>query len=368
MTLVECFVAYALLCISAVTALPYSDDGLRNKELAGHRVLAVYGKQEDGRSPRCKVIFEDRTGVYWAGTFGGLKRYDEKSDRWNDEIRVPWNVDFILQSADGKLWFGCRYLRDKDAPTLVSFDGKEWRNIESLPTTKRRVRPGAPTVLFPGCKDELWFARGNGLLAYDAQDWSGAIEVSEAIGSEFPVSIRAGLYDSRGDIWLATSEGIVRFDGQSQEWRIVNPDGYKGVLSEPALNIYSRLQIVDGIYGIYEDRKGRIWFASAGWSGFHLVYDRGDNSWRCYKLVDELSRILGRTATTGLTSMYQDRPGRMMFGTNLGLLTFTETENKWELFTRENSGLPDSLITTIFEDRSGRIWIGTGKGIVVLER
>lgn len=106
MTLVECFVAYTLLCISAVTALPYSDDGLRNKELAGHRVLAIYGKQEDGRSPHCKVIFEDRTGVYWAGTFGGLKRYDEKSDRWNDEIRVPRNVDFIARTRTASYGLG----------------------------------------------------------------------------------------------------------------------------------------------------------------------------------------------------------------------------------------------------------------------
>lgn len=193
--------------------------------------------------------------------------------------------------------------------------------------------------------------------------------MSEAIGSEFPLSVRAGLQDSEGNIWLATSDGIARFNESRHEWSILDPFEQKvNVGPQLGRSVYADAQVIDGVYNIYEDRTGRIWFASAVLPGFHFSFDKHTKSWAHYRLVDHLPAIRPNDARLGLTEMYQDRFGRMMFGTNLGLLTFTEAENKWELYTRENSGLPDSLITTIFEDRSGRIWIGTGKGIVVLER
>ncbi|MEK6301161.1 MAG: two-component regulator propeller domain-containing protein [Acidobacteriota bacterium] len=367
MALIKCVVACTLSCVAAISALPHSDDALRNKELAGHRVLAVWGKQRDGRSPACTVIFEDRNGVYWAGTYWGLKRYDERSDRWDDETRAPWSVDSICQSADGKLWFARRLLRNQNTPSLVSFDGSEWRNIGSLPKAKNDVRPGAATVMFPARGGSLWFARGDELLAYDARGWGDPLKVSEAIRSEFPVNIRAGLQDSEGNIWLAVSGGILRFDELKRQWATLDPFAQKGsVPPEPKRPNYAELQIVDGVYDIYQDRKGKVWFASSV-PGSYLSYDKQTGFWAHYRLADFLPASGPKDVDPGLTKMYQDRFGRMMFGTNLGLITFNEHDKEWQILTTENSVLPNNLITTIFEDRSGRIWIGTGEGIVVLE-
>lgn len=363
----KCVVACGSWCLLTVSVLPHSDDALRSKELAGHRVLAVYGKQDNGRSPACNVIFEDRNGVYWAGTYSGLQRYDERSDRWDDEIRVRWSVDSIGQSADGKLWFARRFLRNNDTPSLVSFDGKEWRNIESFAKMKPDIRAGAVTVMFPASGGRLWFARGNEMLAYDARGWGDRFDVSEAIRSEFPVSVRAGLQDSEGVVWLATSEGIVCFDELKRQWRTLDPYGQKGkVPPDLKRSMYAEVQIVDGVYDIYEGRKGRVWFASAV-SGSYFSYDKHTESWAHYTLADFLPRSVPKDVDPGLTKMYQDRFGRMMFGTKIGLITFNEHDKEWQILNTENSVLPDNRITTIFEDRSGRIWVGTGAGIVVLE-
>ena len=368
MAFMKCVVACTFCCILTVTVLPDSDDSLRSEGLAGHRVLAIYGRQDNGRSPMCNVIFEDRNGVYWAGTSSGLKLYDESSDRWDDEIRVPWDVNSIGQSADGKLWFARRFLRNNDIPNLVSFDGREWRNIESLPKVKNAIRPGAVTVMFPASGGRLWFARGNELLAYDGRGWGEPLKVSEAIRSEFPVSVRAGLQDSEGNIWLATSEGIVRFNELKRQWWTLDPFGRKGnVPVELKRSMYAEMQIVDGVTEIYEDRKGRVWFASAI-SGSYFRYDKYTESWSHYTLADFLPANRPKDVDPGFTKMYQDRFGRMMFGTKMGLITFTEDDKEWQILSTQNSKLPDNLITTIFEDRSGRIWVGTGAGIVVLER
>lgn len=367
MALIKWVAACTLWCMAAVSALPHSDGAFGNEELAGHRVLGVRGKQENGQSPACTVIFQDGNGVYWVGTYSGLKRYDESSDRWDDEIQVPWSVDSIGQSADGKLWFARRFLRGKGTPTIVSFDGKQWRNIGSLPKAKNSVRPGALTVMFRARGGGLWFARGDELLAYDSQGWSDPSKVSKAIRSEFPVSIKAGLQDSEGNIWLAISGGILRFDDSKRQWITLDPFAQKGSapLKSKRPN-YAELQIVDGVYDIYEDRKGKIWFASTG-SSSYFSYDKHTETWEYYNLASFLPASRGKDVEPGLTKMYQDRFGRMMFGTKMGLITFNEYDKEWQILTTENSVLPDNRITTIFEDRLGRIWVGTGAGIVILE-
>lgn len=131
-------------------------------------------------------------------------------------------------------------------------------------------------------------------------------------------------------------------------------------------SMYAEVQIVDGVYDIYEGRKGRVWFASAV-SGSYFSYDKHTESWAHYTLADFLPRSVPKDVDPGLTKMYQDRFGRMMFGTKIGLITFNEHDKEWQILNTENSVLPDNRITTIFEDRSGRIWVGTGAGIVVLE-
>jgi ligand-binding sensor domain-containing protein len=366
MTLTQFVLVCVVWCVSAVTSWQDPNDELRNKEFAGHRVLAVYGKQVNQQSPHINAIFEDKSGVYWGGTYAGLKRYDEKSDRWNDESHVTRRVNFIGQSADGKLWFGGRYLGNEDIANLVSFDGKEWRNIDSLPTAKNRGRSGSVTAIFQGRAGKLWIARRNELLAYENGGWSTPVEVSDAINSEFPVSIRTGLQDSEGDIWLATSEGIVRLNELRREGRIMDPfERRNNVSLDGKLSTYSAAQVTDGVYAIYEDPNGRVWFASAAFSGFHFCYDKRTQSWACFRLVD-IPAIRSVHTELGLTTMYQDRYGRMMFGTKIGLITYTERDKNWQVFTTGNSALPDNRITTIFEDHSGKIWIATGAGILVL--
>jgi ligand-binding sensor domain-containing protein len=224
--------------------------------------------------------------------------------------------------------------------------------------------------MFPGRDGKLWFSIKNALAAYDSQHWVSHIKLSEALGSDSSVSIRAGLQDSERRVWLATSEGIVRFDERKQKCDILDPFQEKAEAGDDfEYSIYARMMIARGIYHIYEDRRGRIWWAAtAGPVNPILVYDKGNGSWSHYELGKHLPAGLRADGNIGLTVMYQDKDGRMMFGTSVGLLTFTETENKWELFTPHNSGLPDALIICIFEDQAGRIWLGTGKGIVVLEQ
>lgn len=363
-----------MLGCQAVWAMPPSSDGndLKDKRVAGHRVLKMHDGVDIGVWLTPNVIFEDRAEMFWVGTYGGVKVYDEKRDMWTNftkqtEKTAIGRVEFISQSSDDRLWFVSDYSGGGVGSNLNCFDGKLWQKPQTNPKDSILSRP--VTAMFRGRDGRLWFAVKDELVAYDGRQWSPRLNLSEAVGDDLSVKVKAGLQDSEGYIWLATSVGIVRFDEGKREWRTLDPiEGGATPEDKPKPSIYVRMMLSDGVYQIYEDRKGRIWFATtAAPVTSHLVYEKSKDSWVYYNLGNRLPKGLTEPRDLGLTVMYQDKSGRMIFGTRLGLLSFTESENKWELFTPQNSSLPDASIRCIFEDRSGRIWIGTGKGIVVLE-
>jgi ligand-binding sensor domain-containing protein len=167
----------------------------------------------------------------------------------------------------------------------------------------------------------------------------------------------SGLQDSKGYVWLGTYAGIIRFDEGKNRVEVYDKKVAPGVM-----------------YEIYEDRKGRIWFANQ--YGSVYVYSNADGSWGSYNLLNQLPQsdlnelVLdheGKKLFT-ISAIYEDNSGQLMFGTSQGLIVFSEKQNKWRLFTRENSKLISNIVVAIFEDRNGRIWLGTSTGIMVLEQ
>lgn len=349
--------------------LPLFANDLKSKKVAGHLMVSRYDEKTNKLTlSNSNVIFQDRSGQYWIAASGKLILYDEKNNQWRTLAgESTFNrIETIIQSNDSRLWLINRSIATQNEPNLYFFDGGRWEKPESTssPHFKQPV-----TAMFQSRDGRVWFAIKNGLVTYDGRSWNSNTRLSEAIAEDSPLIVRAGLQASDGYIWLATSEGIIRFDEHKQRGEILYPSTGKATIADAELSIYLRMAISDGIYRLYEDQRGRIWCASlAGSSGYHLVYDKSANSWSRYKLSDHLPLNLNPSADLGLTIMYQDKAGRMMFGTKKGLLTLNENENKWELFTSENSDLPGDSITTIYEDSSGRIWVGTNKGILVLEQ
>lgn len=350
----------------------YTDDHTNNKQIAGHRILRTLNQPKDGvsvSSPR--VIFEDRAGLYWIGTYTGVSSYSDKQDKWTSFTKqtgelVADAVEQIGQSGDDNLWFVSGHTAIRPGPNLSCFAGQQWKKSDSTP--KDSIFTRQISAMFPGHNGKLWFASKDELVAYDGRQWEPRIKLSQAIGNEFSIGIRTGLQDSEGYVWLGTTEGILRFDERNREWKLFNPF-QKNVNSEEqttSIN-YGEMMIRDGIYRSYEDRKGRIWWASAGVAGVYLVYDKNLGSWTQYKLRDHLQSVSSAANKIGLSVIYQDKNGTMMFGTSIGLITFTEGDKQWKLLTPENSSLPHASISAISEDRAGRIWIGTGAGIIVLE-
>lgn len=321
------------------------------KEVAGHVVLrTLYGNYDGIGVGSIRSIFQSRDGRVWIfadscdyvpDDISRLLVYDEMQNRF-EYTRLGSNWSDMGQTLDGRMWVWSRMDDDK---TVRFYDGQRWKRLNPPFWPSKRV-PGVDIRrAFMGRDGKIWFLRNKTLRSYDGYNWKSYANLPSLTGGICEV-----LEDSEGYIWIGASGGVFRLDPAKNEWRIIRK------LPE----IRSQL--------MYEDRKGRIWFYYS--RGEMCVYDKATGISQFFKLDDHLPKSAGEAdvGSIDIYSIYEEKAGRMMFGTDEGLVTFMENENKWELFTRKNSVLPANHIACIIEDQAGRIWLGTGKGIMVLDR
>ncbi|WP_029284582.1 two-component regulator propeller domain-containing protein [Pedobacter sp. R20-19] len=127
------------------------------------------------------------------------------------------------------------------------------------------------------------------LLAQQKSSVQNVIETKNVTTSYGPNSIvRTIKQDRHGNIWLASGEGIIRYDGKV------------------FTNMTSKENSVR-FFSVLEDRKGNFWFASIG-SG---VYYYDGKSFRNFTTKDGL-------ANDRVTNIYEDNSGYIWFGTEGG--------------------------------------------------
>ena len=151
---------------------------------------------------------------------------------------------------------------------------------------------------------------------------------------ELPQSTVSAILQTRdGYIWMATYEGVVRFNG-------VN---FKVFDSRTVPELRS-----SSIRSLVEDKDGGLWIGTL--SGGLTRYLNG--AFKTFTVADGLPDDF-------VFALHTARDGSVWIGTNAGLARWTGAA--FEVFTR-NDGLAGNAVRSICEDGNGRLWIGTEGG------
>ncbi|WP_179197643.1 hybrid sensor histidine kinase/response regulator transcription factor [Hymenobacter crusticola] len=201
------------------------------------------------------------------------------------------------------------------------------------------------------------------------------------------------LKDKNGLLWIATEEGLNRYDGRNFKVYHLGTSKTSG------------FQKVD-ISALYEDKAGRLWVGTMGSSlysydrlldtfipyPFNNNNNRSDSKYVKYLCSDSFGNlwfvtITGvyvldlRTSTLSQISfnqplksskasnplcVYKDRKNRVWIGTEHGLYLQKEKSYSLQRFTHDRVNaysLVSDTVRTIAEDQNGQLWLGTGNGL-----
>jgi ligand-binding sensor domain-containing protein/signal transduction histidine kinase len=339
------------------------------------------------------AMTEDREGTLWLATHGaGLLKFDREHRRFvryrytpGDPYGLPQNnVENLFADREGSVWaglgrmgithFASKPLPFKSIPKLASYDGTPEPFVGAIyedpqgilwvgtPAALNRIdrqtgdhtlyrRDGGPSkntdvvAIREDHSGNLWVGTYNhGLLRLDRRTGKFQTYVhnpADPYSLSDDIVMRL-LVDHNGTFWIATSNGLNRFDAATGHFTAYKPD--------PQRRFGSYLELV-------EDPKGGLWLGTDA-SGLQ----RFDPATSQFTRYEHDTNRPGSLSDNRVNSVHFDRSGTMWVGTQDGLDKFDAKTGTFTAYTRRE-GLPGNAVGCILEDDHGYLWMSTNNGI-----
>ena len=356
--------------------------------------FVVYRLGESEKTQYVNVLIEDRAGVIWGGTRGGLYRLEQKDGQWVSaavDIGMPtgsredtlvlalkedrrgalWigagsglyrrspegsverystehglpsnNVISLLEDHEGRLWAGtskglCRIVRDPHPDQKV---------VERLYTTRDGLKDDNAVAMLEAADGRLWVGTTSSLSEMVR---GSRAEEPQALHNYTPANglsdymIRALTEDRDGNLWVGTDSGGVMKISRHGFITYGEADGLGGT----------------DIKSIFVDREGRLCFTSGSYFVHQLEVDH------FVKVGPQFPSGVKDFGFGWNQTVLQDHAGEWWMPTGEGLYRFARTRSVEELaharpvaVYKMKDGLPGDGIFRLFEDSHGDIWIST---------
>jgi signal transduction histidine kinase/ligand-binding sensor domain-containing protein len=273
----------------------------------------------------------------------------------------------VTQDQQGYIWFS------SFTKGLIRYDGKTFKIFRHDPENPNSLASNLNICLATDSSGKIWIASfENGLDRFDPvtnkfTHFRNSKGNPSALNSD---SVFTVIIDHTGKPWIGTSKGLQTFDSKS------------GKFIQIPIKVNDKpVDSGSGVFTIYEDKKGIIWFSkgnlfsgSAGEYDGLFCYDPSSGKQIFYK-ADSLNteRLINST----VSSIFEDSRGNFWVGTKgNGLHTLDRKTGKFTRhlydplqpgkLSRSAISKTDTTdaISFIQEDHAGNIWIGSyEKGI-----
>lgn len=327
--------------------------------------LTVY--DERGKSPpHVALLYEDTQETIWMVAEQGIYRL--VGDKFeplhieNNETRLG-RIYALYMDREGSIWVGFQSnglgrLRKRQLQTISSDDG--------LPNDSTRS-------VFQDSRGDLWVGTVRGLVRYSHGRVTSYTEVD---GTQLG-PVRAFAEDAKGNILISAEQILLTM----RDDRLIRYPGWKEA---------------SGIEVLYKDRQNRLWVGTDGAGLFQIE----DGELRNYRARDglagdrvrailsdsrgalwvgtfgrgvskyEAGHFTNYTAVDGLAgdrvhAIYEDDEGTLWFATREGLSRFRD--GRFFNFTSE-SGLLVSFVYAILDDGHGNFWFSSAQGLFRVSR
>ena len=289
-------------------------------------------------------IDEDINGNIWIGTELGLNKLSKDFkvlETYPSESEI-YNI--FCDDENGFVWAG------SDSSGLLKIDTKTKEvkqyinNIEDL----NSLPANQVGAIIRDSKGNLWVGTTNGLARYNEKNDSFDVYKNKVYDKNSLVynDVRSIIEDREGVLWVGTYSGISIFDTESsiKYYNAGLDDGY--LLSE------------NMVHGIYEDDEGYLWVGSRT-KGVNII-DRENNTSKSINM--ENNNVIQSNSINDITG-YKDF---IFVATDAGVLKINKKENTIQNYNLED-GLIGENVKDIFVCDKNYLWIGSTNGLNLLD-
>jgi signal transduction histidine kinase/ligand-binding sensor domain-containing protein/CheY-like chemotaxis protein len=325
---------------------------------AGKRKIIHVSDKTNGESamPDCGIysLFEDNAGILWIGTTSeGVFKYDRNLSIFpaygaslNSNHSAINVIRGITEDRKGNLYLGT----DLGLQYFNRNSGKYTFYKHDAKSKNTISNNYILTVLASKKSDLVWIGTyDSGLDCFDPHT---AKFVHYAIGNRAGQIEGKGIYglfeDKAGNIWFSPEDGGVyeiRYSDKKMIRYLHKKDGSNSVCDNT-------------IQSFYEDHNGNIWMG--GYSFGISIYNPSAHSF------SQLNTHNSKLTSDVISAFYEDKLGNMWIGTmDGGLNCYLTSKHSFVAYT-ENDGVINNTINFIAGDSKGNIWISTIQGIFQL--
>jgi ligand-binding sensor domain-containing protein len=190
-------------------------------------------------------------------------------------------------------------------------------------------------------KGYIWLATSDGLNRFDGYNFKVYKRNEEDSKSLLVNYVRSIFVDNEDVLWVGYNGGISRYDAHLDAFSHFtnNPNNPSSISS-------------DKISDITGDSKGNLWVATKDQGICQL--DKITYNFRSYKHTNEQVNIQH--------VLHCDRKDRLWIGTMAaGIKVFDIPSKQYKMEIGSQPGMQNLFVTAVFEDAQGGIWVGTAK-------
>lgn len=304
-------------------------------------------------------LYEDRDGGIWIGGFlGWLDRFDPRTGKmthlprelFGSPGRVPAYGEVALwQDTDGQMWIGT-------GTGLHRLDPRSGELVLHADVEGKRPPIDRVRQILPAGEGRLWVGTGKGLYLFDRHTRAlQRFERSDSDPRSLPGDLVTKLFeDAAGTLWVGTTEGLARRDADGGFTRFVHDPRDPVSLGG------------DWVMDILQDRQGRLWIASQAGGGLsRFVPDAGGAGH--FEVHRSHADDPDSLSVSDVWSLFEDRSGLIWIGTaGLGLNRINPSARRFNTLRSipfNTNSLRSSFVWDIQETASGEIWFSTLAGL-----
>jgi ligand-binding sensor domain-containing protein/signal transduction histidine kinase len=320
---------------------------------------------------RVAVCLSLTTLAFASPPFSVLRLSEYQKQDWQVEDGLPENnVRMIAQRQDGILVLAT-------SSGLATFDGQRFQNVP--PEPGGLMGNEAVNAIVYGRNGDSWIGTdGRGVLHRTA---SGTMNISEQAG-KFSERVRMLDLDARGNLWIATQNGIERFVNNRLETfsvggmisgDIISPfaeDNNSGMFFVTSSGLFhwengvvKRFPLgatVETPSAVYRDPQHRIWVGTISKVLELVPRNQGDAQATTTDLSARYDLVVRASVPSPVSLMQGDVAGNLWIGTRRDGIFRIGLDGVTRWSTRD--GLPDDAIRSMFLDDEHNLWIGMNQG------